>query len=57
MDRKRVERINERERSVGLDADDEAAQWLDEHDPKPPPATPKAASKNKVLHQWRRRSR
>ena len=57
MDRKRVERMNERERSVGLDADDEAAQWLDEHDPKPPPATPKAASKNKVLHQWRRRSR
>ena len=57
MDRKRVERMRERERNVGLEPDDEAAQWLGEHDPKPPPPTPKAASKNKVLHQWRRRNR
>jgi hypothetical protein len=57
MNRKRVERMNERERNVGLEADDEAAKWLDENDPKPPPQTPKSASKNKVLHQWRRRSR
>ena len=55
MNRKRVERMNERERNVGLEQDDEAAKWLEEHDPKPPPQTPKSASKNKVLHQWRRR--
>ena len=57
MDRKRVERMRERERNVGLEPDDEAAKWLGEHDPEPPPQTPKAASKNKVLHQWRRRNR
>ena len=55
MDRKRVERMNERERNVGLEPDDDAAKWLDEHDPKPAPQTPKSASKNTVLHQWRRR--
>ena len=55
MNRKRVERMNERERKVGLEPDDAAAKWLDEHAPKPPPRTPKSASKNKVLHQWRRR--
>jgi hypothetical protein len=52
-----VERMNERERAVGLESDDEAARWLDEHDPKPPPATPKSAHKSKLLHRWRQQSR
>ena len=47
--------MNERERSVGLEPDDDAAKWLDEHDPPPPPKTPKSASKNKLLHRWRQR--
>ena len=48
--------MRKREASVGLEPEDEAAKWLDEHDPKPPPTSPKSLSKNKVLHQWRRRS-
>jgi len=36
-------------------ADDDAARWLDEHDPKPKPQPPKSATKSKVLHQWRQR--
>jgi hypothetical protein len=47
--------MREREQSAGLDPQDEAARWLDEHEPKPEPKTPKAAHKNKALHQWRRR--
>jgi hypothetical protein len=49
--------LSERERAVGLDPDDDAARWLDEHDPKPPPATPKSARKSKALHRWRQRNR
>jgi hypothetical protein len=45
----------ERERTVGLDPDDEAARWLEEHDPKPQPAPPKSLTKSKTLHQWRER--
>ena len=45
----------ERERAVGLDPEDEAAQWLKEHDPPPKPQTPKTATKSKVLHRWRQR--
>ena len=39
-----VKKLTERERSVGLEEDDEAARWLGEHDPKPPPATPKSVA-------------
>lgn len=43
----------ERERSVGLEADDEAAKWLEEHDPKPQPPEPKSARKSKAVHRFR----
>jgi hypothetical protein len=55
VNRKRVERMNERERNAGLDPEDEASKWLAENDPPPPPRTPKAASKNKLLHRYKRR--
>jgi hypothetical protein len=45
----------EREREAGLDPDDAAARWLQEHDPEPAPAAPKSASKSKNLHRWRQR--
>jgi hypothetical protein len=48
-------RLGERERALGLDPEDEASRWLDEHDPKPEPRPPKAATKSKTLHRWRRR--
>jgi hypothetical protein len=46
-------RLGEKERATGLDPDDEAAQWLSEHDPAPPPATPKSVGKSKHLHRWK----
>jgi len=52
---KGAKKLGERERTVGLEAEDEATRWLDEHDPPPKPQPPKAGSKSKVLHQWRRR--
>jgi hypothetical protein len=52
-----VKRMIERERAVGLDAEDEAAKWLAENGAAPPPAPPKSASKSKALHQWRNRQR
>jgi hypothetical protein len=48
-----VKRMVERERAVGLDPEDDAAQWLAEHDRQPAPALPKSASKSKALHRWR----
>jgi hypothetical protein len=51
-----VKRMTERERAVGLDAEDEAAAWLAENDAPPAPTRPKAASKSKALHQWRNRT-
>jgi hypothetical protein len=48
-------KLGERERTVGLDPEDEAGRWLNEHDPAPEPDRPKAASKSKGLHRWRQR--
>jgi hypothetical protein len=45
----------ERERQTGLDPEDEAAKWLEEHDPKPPEPESKSRFKSKELHRWRRR--
>jgi thioesterase domain-containing protein len=53
--RQTVERMRAREAAVGLDSDDEAAQWLATNDAPPPAASPKSLAKNKLLHQWRRR--
>jgi hypothetical protein len=50
-----AKKLAEREREVGLEPDDAAAQWLHEHDPQPAPTLPKSARKSKTLHQWRRR--
>ena len=47
--------MREREASVGLDPEDEAARWLAEHDPAPPPDASKSARKSKLLHQFRNR--
>jgi hypothetical protein len=49
----------ERERQAGLDPDDEAAKWLEEHDPKGPVPQPESKSrfKSKELHRWRQRQR
>jgi hypothetical protein len=55
LSRQKVERMREREATVGLDTGDDAAEWLAENDTPPPPATPKSLGKNKLLHQWRRR--
>jgi hypothetical protein len=55
LTRRGAEKLGERERALGVDADDDAARWLAEHDPPPAPKEPKAARKSKVLHQWRRR--
>jgi len=57
LTRKGAEKRAERERTVGLEQDDAAARWLEEHDPPPKPLPPKAAGKSKLLHQWRQRQR
>ena len=50
-----VARMRKREASVGLEPDDPAAEWLTEHDPKPPPPTPKSVQKSVTLHRFRQR--
>jgi len=50
-----AKRRGEREREAGLDPEDDAARWLDEHDPEPKPAVPKSVGKSKALHRWRQR--
>jgi hypothetical protein len=50
-----AKKLGERERTVGLDPEDEASAWLDEHDSPTKPQTPKSAGKSKALHQRRRR--
>jgi hypothetical protein len=55
--RRRVEKMREREATVGLDPADAAAQWLDENDPPPAPQTPKSARKSKALHRFRQQQR
>lgn len=46
--------MREREAATGMDAGDEAARWLAEHDAQPEPPAPKSAGKSKTLHRWRR---
>jgi hypothetical protein len=55
LSRRGVERMREREASVGMDADDEAARWLAQHDPPEPPKAPKAAKKSVTLHRFKQR--
>jgi len=52
-----AEKLGERERALGIDADDEAARWLSENDPEPAPEPAKSLRKSKLLHQWRERQR
>ena len=51
--RRTVEKMRTREQAAGLDPDDAAAQWLQEHDPPAAPETPKSTHKSKALHRWR----
>ena len=51
--RRRVEKMREREQSVGLEPDDAAAKWLEENAPEQVPPPSKSAKKSKTLHRWR----
>lgn len=53
--RRGAEKLGERERTLGIEADDDAARWLAEHDPPPPTDEPKSVRKSKLLHQFRNR--
>jgi hypothetical protein len=55
LSRQNVERMRKREASVGIDAEDAAAQWLAENDAPPPPDESKSSRKSKLLHQYRNR--
>jgi len=48
-----VQKLSERERTAGMEPDDDAARWLAENDKQPPPQAPKSATKSKALHRWR----
>jgi hypothetical protein len=50
-----VERMRAREATTGLDPEDEAARWLEEHDPPPAPKAPKSVKKSVTLHRFRQR--
>jgi hypothetical protein len=50
-----VQRMRNREASVGIEPDDAAAEWLAKHDPPPPPKAPKSAKKSATLHRFRQR--
>jgi len=54
VSRRRAETMAKRERATGLDPEDDATRWLEQHEPKPEPVRPKSASKSKALHRWRR---
>jgi hypothetical protein len=51
-----AQKLGERERSLGLDSDDDAARWLAGHEPKQAPASSKGERKSKLLHRWKRRA-
>jgi hypothetical protein len=55
LTRRGVQRMRNREATVGLEPDDAAADWLAEHDPPPPPTTPKSVKKSVTLHRFRQR--
>ena len=57
ISRRGAQKRGERERELGIDPDDEAARWLEEHDPRPEPEQPKGLSKSKALHRWKQRNR
>ena len=50
-----AKRRGERERQAGLDQADEAARWLEEHDPPPSQSPSKSKFKSTELHRWRQR--
>jgi hypothetical protein len=50
-----AKRRGERERQIGLDPEDEATRWLEEHDAPPAAPPPKSKFKSKELHRWRQR--
>jgi len=51
---KGAKRRGDRERNAGLEPEDDAARWLEEHDPTPPPEPSKSLVKSKELHRWRK---
>ena len=50
-----AKRRAERERQTGLDPEDDAARWLEEHDPPPAPKPSKSKFKSTELHRWRQK--